>query len=211
MIILIPALNEQATVGAVVKAFRDMRAELDIQVHVIVDPHTTDYTRDAAVSNGAMIVKSPHHGKGQGVNHAIRLLAFTHATEFVFCDADVTISQGAVRELLIPLGKNSGQRIIIPRWPTIQEWDKAEADAGLKFNPDSWPLVSGIRRVRSDCVPDDLYGYCMETQINRAVDDAGLGVERMYSNDTISTLRFTPKRVADLLAHGKVAKERGLL
>lgn len=211
MIVLVPALNEEKTVGAVVKAFSEFRSELDIQVHVIVDPHTTDYTTDEARSSGAVIIKSPVHGKGQGVNHAIRILEFTHATDFVFCDADVTLSYGAVRELLLPLGRNTGQRVIVPRWPTLQEWDKAEADAGLKFNMDSWLLVSGIRRVRRDCIPDDLYGYVMETQINRAVATAGLAVERMYSHDTISPLRFTPQRVEDLLAHGKVAKERGLI
>ncbi len=210
--VLIPALNEGKTVGAVVSAFKSF-TELDVLVYVIVDPHTTDDTAAVAAGHRASLIKSPLHGKGQGVNHAITLLdrANNDARELIFCDADVTISRGAIAELLLPLGRNAGQRIIIPRWPTLAEWDKAQTDAGLKFNRDAWPLVSGIRRVRRKHIPDGLYGYVMETQINRAVATAGQAVERFYSHATLSPLRFTPQRVEDLLAHGKYAKEHGLL
>jgi glycosyltransferase involved in cell wall biosynthesis len=208
--IVIPAFNEAANVASVVKAFRDAKGP-EIAVYVAVDPETTDHTAIVAGQAGAFLLKPDHHGKGQVINHALSIVGKIGAREVVFCDADVTISPAAVDELLLPLGKNSGQRIIIPKWPTATQWDEATQMAGLKFNPDAWPLVSGIRRVRCECIPDGLYGYVMETQINRSVAEHGYTTEKMYSADTISPLRFTPRRVADLLANGKYAKEHGLL
>jgi len=209
--VIIPALNEQDSVAEVVWAFRNSQASADVIVYVVIDPHTTDHTELMAQQRGAAVINSKEHGKGQGVNRALEILDHTGATEYILCDADVSISKAAVYELLLPLGRHDGQRIIIPRFPTATEWDEATTVAGLKFNPDAWPLVSGIRRVRRECIPNGLYGYVMETQINRSVAEHGYGTEKMYSHDTISPLRFTPQRVADLLNNGKYAKEHGLL
>ena len=209
--VIVPALNEQGTVYEVVKAFRETALSAEVTVYVVIDPETTDHTKIMAGNAGAAIMKSDEHGKGQGVNHALSVLDHSGAKEYILCDADVHVSKAAIHELLLPLGRHDGQRIIIPRFPTATEWDEATQTAGLKFNPDAWPLVSGIRRVRRECIPNGLYGYVMETQINRRVAELGYGTEKMYSHDTISPLRFTPRRVADLLANGVYAKEHGLL
>jgi hypothetical protein len=207
--IIIPAFDEQDTIGEVVAAFNAHRASVEMCVYVVPDPETTDHTVERAMSAGAAILRSQEHGKGQGVNHAMRILHYL--PEFVFCDGDISISPGAVSEMLMPLGRHTGQRIVVPRFPTATEWDEATTSAGLQFNPDAWPMVSGIRRVRRECVPDGLYGYLMETQINKAVAEAGYTTERAYSHDTISPLRFPPRRVADLFNHGRYGKETGIL
>jgi len=207
--VVIPAFDEQDTIGPIVSEFYKYGEGVDMTVYVDIDPETTDHTVKRAIRAGAAILRSQEHGKGQVVNHAMRILHYL--PEIVFCDADVSISSGAVAELLLPLGRHTGQRIVIPRYPTATEWDEATTTAGLQFNPDAWGIVSGIRRVRRECIPDGLYGYLMETQINKAVAEAGYTTERAYSHDTISPLRFTPRRVADLLAHGKYGKENGIL
>jgi hypothetical protein len=71
--------------------------------------------------------------------------------------------------------------------------------------------VSGIRRVRRDLIPHDLYGYLMETQINKKVQAAGLDTEFCYAPGVISPLRFTQERIADLKAHGDYGKRMGIL
>jgi len=209
--VIIPCLNEAKTIDKLVAMFKETCPCADVYVNVVIDPETIDASAHFAMMAGASLVHSKEHGKGQGVNYALERLDHQGFREYILCDGDITISPAAVSELLLPLNRHAGQKILIPRIPTATEWDDATIRAGLQFNPDAWSLVSGIRRVRRECIPNGLYGYLMETQINRQVAECGYATERAYSHDTISPLRFTKRRVEDLLAHGKYGKEHGIL
>lgn len=209
--VIIPCLNEARTIDKVVMMFKDTHPSAEVYVNVVIDPETIDASAHFAMMAGASLLHPKEHGKGQGVQYALDRLDHQGFREYIFCDGDITISPAAVSELLMPLNRHAGQKILVPRFPTATEWDEATATAGLKFNPDAWPLVSGIRRVRRECIPNGLWGYLMETQINKCVAENGFTTERAYSHDTISPLRFTKQRVADLLANGRYGKEHGIL
>lgn len=211
--VIIPAYNEQNTIGGVVARFSGH------YVIVVIDPDTTDQTalmaRRALFSKRAPgnVVFSPLHGKGQCVEYGLKNLPKWGASqEIILCDADVQISPDAVMELSRPLYAKSGQRVIIPRMPALEEWRAAEKATNLSFSRYAWRFVSGIRRVRRHLIPDNLYGYLMETQINKSVAASDTPYSELIgSHDTISPFRWNAERVADLHAHGRYGKEHGIL
>jgi glycosyltransferase involved in cell wall biosynthesis len=81
--VVIPARNEAATVGAVVRAARASRASRVI----VVDDHSTDGTADAARAAGAEVVLS--HGRGNKAAALATGTAVATAPLLVFFDADI--------------------------------------------------------------------------------------------------------------------------
>lgn len=212
--IVIPAYNEQHNV----KHIHDMFEPHTDQVHVyyVVDGGTTDDTfRRAAFAFADMSWwhprQSPFHGKGQTLSYAMRILGTT-VPEVVFCDADVHLTPGTVRRMLLPLQPHYGQRILVPQRPSDAEWDAAEQQAGMHFQRDmlTWARMSGCRRVRTNLIPGDLYGYLTETQINKNVSAHKLKTEYVETRMR-SPLRFTAERVRDLKEHGEYGVRNGIL
>lgn len=214
--VIIPALNEEKTIGAIVSRLTQVINADVANVIVVIDPASTDdiipvMMEICATNYHVQWAFSPEHGKGQCVNYGMQAMVNDRETEVCFCDADVTLSHMAVRDLFCPLDIRDGQRVIVPRAPSVDELLKASKDSGLTFRADAWQWVSGIRRVRRDLIPSDLYGYLMETQINQSVAKADLDTEFCYAPGVVSPLRFTPQRVADLKAHGDYGKKMGIL
>lgn len=205
--VVIPAYNEQATIRPVVDRFL---ANPHTNVVVIIDRETKDTTFRKLPTHGRLkVIQSQYHGKGQNITLALR---HTLGNEVVLCDADVTISPIAVRALMMPLSSKSGQRIVVPRHPSSDDWRQAEAAAMLKFDRGSWPWVSGIRRIRAHLIPPTVYGYLTEVLINRSVNGSSTPYTHFINDPaTISPLRFSPERINDLHAHGKYGKEKGLI
>lgn len=86
--VLIPALNEEATVGHVVTAVR--AAGQPVRHIVLVDNGSTDNTRQVAEEHGALVVSEPERGYGAA---CLRGLAFVEQQRIppdvvVFMDAD---------------------------------------------------------------------------------------------------------------------------
>jgi glycosyltransferase involved in cell wall biosynthesis len=206
--VIIPAYNEEDTIGAVVEQFLcNARA----RIVVIIDSMTADATIGQLPKQDRLkVMRSPYHGKGQNITLAMRQ---TRGKEIVLCDADITITPGAVDALMQPLTGRSGQRIVVPKPPAEPEWREAEAAAQVRFDRASWPWVSGIRRVRTHLIPPTIYGYLTEVLINKMVDGSPTTPYTMfvYDTDTIAPLRFTPERVQDMKEHGVYGKQRGLI
>jgi glycosyltransferase involved in cell wall biosynthesis len=206
--VIIPAYNEEDTIGPLVTRF--LRAPTSFVV-VIIDDRTTDGTFTKLPKHGRLkVLRSPYHGKGQNITLAMRA---TRGREIVLCDADVTITPATVAKLMQPLTGRIGQRIVVPKPPTEAEWREAEATAEVRFDRTSWPWVSGIRRVRTHLIPPTIYGYLTEVLINKMVDSSPTTPYTMFSYDigTIAPLRFTPERVQDMKEHGTYGKQRGLI
>lgn len=103
---VLPARNEQATVGDIVRAvgsgLRDHHGLVDEVV--VVDSHSHDATAQVAAAAGARVVRctaTPDDGKGGAIRSG---LAGTDADLVVFLDADVeSFREGYVTGLLAPL------------------------------------------------------------------------------------------------------------
>jgi glycosyltransferase involved in cell wall biosynthesis len=92
---VVPARNEESTVGATVRALR----ALAIDEVVVVDDASTDATATAALAAGATVIRIPRRaGKGTAMEGALRRLP--DADLWVFADADLGGSASGLGALL---------------------------------------------------------------------------------------------------------------
>ena len=92
--VVLPALNEARTVGAIVRTFRALADTGLVDELVVIDPGSTDGTDDAARAAGAKVVYEadvlPAHGRVPGKGEAMwKSLAATTGDLVVWVDADV--------------------------------------------------------------------------------------------------------------------------
>jgi glycosyltransferase involved in cell wall biosynthesis len=94
---LIPACNEEATIGEVLA--RIARLELESQV-IVVDDGSTDRTAAIAEATGAMVIRQPNRGKGAAIRAAIPHIDGDIA---VIQDADMEYDPAEVPSLIEPI------------------------------------------------------------------------------------------------------------
>lgn len=82
--VILPCLNEEMTIGKVVKDFRRELPDADIYVF---DNMSTDNTRAVASAAGASVFVSHTRGKGAVMRHAMRMI---DADFYLFADGDDT-------------------------------------------------------------------------------------------------------------------------
>ncbi len=154
---IIPALNEERTVGAVVRA---VRRSPWVRAVIVVDDGSSDQTAVRAKEAGARVIRHPaRRGKGAALATGVQA---SDADVWVFLDADLfRLAPAHVEQLLAPvlagrLSMNIGLRDHGP-W----EWLAARL-----------PLVSGqraLRRAVFEGVPARLlHGYGAEIALNAA-------------------------------------------
>ncbi len=95
--VLIPCHNEQATIAAVIDAFK---RELPRATIYVFDNASTDDTAAIATEHGATVIYEPRLGKGYVV---ARMLECVHADFYVMVDGDDTYPAETVHELLAPV------------------------------------------------------------------------------------------------------------
>jgi len=94
--VVLPARDEEATIGAIVTAIREHlveRVDLVDEI-VVIDSHSTDATAAVAAAAGARVVAQrdvlPALGDVPGKGEALwKSLAVTHGDVIAFCDADL--------------------------------------------------------------------------------------------------------------------------
>jgi glycosyltransferase involved in cell wall biosynthesis len=94
---LVPAFNEEATIGEVLE--RVAALGLDAQV-IVVDDGSTDRTAEIAESYGATVIRQPNAGKGAALRAAIGAVDGDIA---VIQDADMEYDPAEVPELIEPI------------------------------------------------------------------------------------------------------------
>jgi len=95
--VLIPCLNEEVTVGTVIK---DFQRELPNAAIWVVDNGSTDSTIAVAIGAGARVLREPRQGKGFALRAAFRDI---EADVYVLADGDNQLPADAVHALVKPV------------------------------------------------------------------------------------------------------------
>ena len=175
--IIIPAYNEQASIGNVLAGLNDWRGQAEI---IVVDDASTDHTGDIARASGVRVIRHPHNkGYGAGLKTGIRAAS---GDIIVMMDADSEHDAGQIALLLDNFGDNDmvvgarGKGSHAPLMRRILKWPLyrvADYLAGTKI-PD---LNSGFRAVRREVALRFLHilpnGFSLSTTLTLALFKEG--------------------------------------
>ena len=109
IVILIPCLNEEITIGKVIHDFQDAIPEAKI---IVFDNNSTDRTAAIARECGAEVIPESRPGKGHVVASMFRKV---DADYYVIVDGDDTYSAEHVRKLLEPVMKEQADMAVAVR------------------------------------------------------------------------------------------------
>ena len=109
IVILIPCLNEEITIGKVIQAFPDAIPEAKI---IVFDNNSTDRSAEIARESGAEVILESRPGKGHVVASMFRKV---DADYYVIVDGDDTYSAEHVRKLLDPVMKEQADMVVAVR------------------------------------------------------------------------------------------------
>jgi len=120
--VIIPALNEQDSIGLVIK---DIPKDLVYEI-IVVDNDSTDNTAVAARNAGAIVVKEPHRGYGAACLKGIDTV--DHPDIIVFLDGDYSDYPEEMEQLIEPIMQgradlvigsrelgSGGERVLLPQ------------------------------------------------------------------------------------------------
>lgn len=177
---IIPAFNEEPTIGDVVSV---LRSSPDVREVIVVCDGSTDKTAEIARAAGATVYDLPkNQGKGAAMLHG---LAHTDASVIAFFDADLRgLTIDHVARLVLPV--INGSRVM-----NVGLRDRGEIVSRLTS---FLPLIGGervmLRQVVEGVPPEYLQGFMAESALNYycrsrdlpygSVHLRGLSIRRKY-------------------------------
>ena len=167
---VIPALNEEMTIGAVVRALK--RSEHVTEV-IVVSDGSTDQTKQEAEAEGAVVYQLPTtQGKGAAMLHGV---AQTKAPIIGFFDADlIGLTPDHVERLALPVV--SGARIM-----NVGINDHGKIISSITKH---LPLIGGqrvmLRKVIEGVPPKYLKGFMVESALNYYCRSRKLSYGRVF-------------------------------
>lgn len=198
---IIPAYNEEGTVGEVVDVAKTASCVDEV---IVVDNGSSDDTSEVASEHGARVVSHPEGGKGQAMAAGV---AATDADVIVFLDADLT-----------GLRTDHIDRLARPVLEGEVGMSCGLFDRGPLLNPiflHLLPQLTGERAVRRELFeslePEASSGYKVEAALNSAASELGMEVDaficdgmshRTKSQKSDSRLSGWLKTLAMLLTAG---------
>lgn len=188
--VIIPARDEEKTIGAIVKTFSE-HPETHHRVFVFIDADSKDDTASPVWANGGCAVHTDQRGKGQVVRAGVNMLmGGRQATNrVILCDGDYTgLTTEHVEKILKPA---RGMAVGIPDFPQLSVPPHV-----IK----AWPHVSGFRCLPIGMIPEDAHGYLLETQLNIIAIKRRLLISKIMMDGLHSpfTWPLTPKRMSEL-------------
>jgi len=93
--VVIPTLNEEATVGRIIEACKPYADEI-----IVVDGHSRDRTRDVVEKLGVKVILDNKKGKGEALRHSIQ---YVSNNIIVFVDADGSHNPDDIPKLVKPI------------------------------------------------------------------------------------------------------------
>ncbi len=132
LVIIIPANNEEKTIGTVIRAIPTRMEGVDrIQV-VVVDDGSIDRTKELSEQAGAMVFRHPENrGVGAAFSSGLRIALGLGADLIVNIDADGQLDPKDIPKLLEPILKGEaefatatrfGDRDLMPRMPLVKKY-----------------------------------------------------------------------------------------
>ena len=115
VVVLIPCLNEEKTIGKVVQDFSHALAGAKI---LIFDNNSTDHTAIVAQENGAVVVPAPRQGKGNVVK---QMFDQVDSEIYVMVDGDDTYPAAAAQEMIAEFRKGGADMIVGIREASAEE------------------------------------------------------------------------------------------
>ena len=149
--VLIPTFDEAATIGSVVRGFR----EQGFSNVLVVDGHSTDGTREVARDNGARVIEQSGRGRGGGKGQAVREgVAQSEAPYILLLDGDGTYRPEDAGALLEPLFTGEAEHVIGNRFADMTP------DAMTRFNGVGNRLINrAFASIHGRDLGDILSGY----------------------------------------------------
>lgn len=144
VLVMIPAYNEEKTVGDVVKSTKALYPDFEV---VVIDDGSTDRTVENAKEAGANVVSLPFHCGGSAVIQVGYKISAMHNFDYtVKIDADGQHKAEEIPKLLNPLIKEEADIICGSRYLTSHNinHDSSVRDGGRVF---SSTLISALRKV----------------------------------------------------------------
>lgn len=135
LVVIIPALNESASIEDVVRRVpRTIPNITDVEI-VVVDDGSTDNTRELALAAGANVVSHVHNrGLGRAIQTGLSEAVRRRATYAVNIDADGQFAPEDIPSVLAPViaadadmatASRFKEKALVPRMPTIKRWGNA--------------------------------------------------------------------------------------
>lgn len=152
VLVLVPALNEERTVGSVT---RDLIANgLDV---LVIDDGSTDRTREFALEAGASVVSMPYNtGVGGALRTGLRYAVINGYRIVVQCDADGQHPVSHIRDLLTALEADDCDMVIGSRFATGQA-EHMSVSAIRRFA--MWTLAASASRAVGSRMTDVTSGF----------------------------------------------------
>ena len=204
LLVVIPALNEEATVGHVIR-----RVPLDIAgiaetLVVVVDDGSTDRTSEVSREAGARVVRHPEpQGVGSVFHRALDLVVEEAADVLVFIDADGQFNPRDIAKLVPPILDG-----------------RADCVTASRYHPDSPPMRQslgrrlgnrGVARLVSILVGQRLYdvacgfrAYSAETAMH-----LNLTGRFTYTQEALLDISFKDGRVLEVPVRVRGTRKHG--
>lgn len=156
---VIPAVNEERTIGTVV-----LKTQSHVDQVIVVDDGSVDDTAEIAQTAGAQVLPLPHNrGKGAALTEGLRA-AIKHSPEIVvLLDADGQHDPGEIPRLCEPIEAGDADLVIgsrrlkgdgQPSWARIAGRRLLDGATGLVGGSSVGDTQSGFRAVRGELVED---------------------------------------------------------
>lgn len=180
--IVLPAKNESASIGLVIKELKTLYPEAEL---IVVDDGSEDNTGELAEQAGARVITNPYSkGNGAAIKTGARA---SNGDVIVFMDADGQHQPKDIENLLQEIG--AGYDLVVGARDSAGQANKArDFGNGLYNRLSSWmvghtieDLTSGMRAVRASLFKEILYllpnGFSYPTTSTMAFFRAGHSVK----------------------------------
>lgn len=168
---IIPAFNEEATIGQVIRAVKGAGLVSEV---IVVDDGSKDRTAAVAAAAGARVVSLPENvGKGGAMKAGAET---TDADVLLYLDADLTgLERGHLHDLLAPVLAGEVDMTV-----GVFDEGRLATDIAQRIAP----FLSGQRAIRRSILLEipqlETSRYGVEVVISRYAEKCGLRVARVY-------------------------------